>query len=153
MFLISFSSPHKIALTKHSLKYNKIEVQRSCEREKTIKYRFFKVCHENNELKKRVYERHTATMFSEVQRAERAEISYKIALTKRSLKYKKIEVQRSWQRAWFGTKRPWVQIPPLRPKRPFLTVFFHCFRHNDFSKTIQTVVLVFHDGLSLCLRV
>ena len=27
-----------------------------------------------------------------------------------------IRVWRSWYRAWFGTKRPWVQVPPLGPK-------------------------------------
>ena len=24
-----------------------------------------------------------------------------------------------WYRAWFGTKRPWVQVPSLRPFRVF----------------------------------
>ena len=26
-----------------------------------------------------------------------------------------------WYRAWFGTKRPWVQVPSLRPYRVFIT--------------------------------
>ena len=33
-----------------------------------------------------------------------------------------------WYRAWFGTKRPWVQIPPLRPN-----IRFSLLREPDIS--------------------
>ena len=46
-------------------------------------------------------------------------------------------VQRRWQRAWFGTKRPWVQIPLLRPIRLSVTreALFFSLKASCLSRT------------------
>ena len=49
-------------------------------------------------------------------------------------------VQRSWQRAWFGTKRPWVRIPSLRPQKalsPSGERAF-CFSRSDGIRTARS---------------
>ena len=47
----------------------------------------------------------------------------------------------------FGNWRPWVQVPPLRPKRPFLTVFFSLCRNWRGREPTSRTLLCFH---SLC---
>ena len=38
---------------------------------------------------------------------------------------------------------------PLRPKRPFLTVFFHCLRHSDFHNNLDRRALFSRRSISL----
>ena len=53
----------------------------------------------------------------------------------------------------FGYWRPWVRVPPLRPKRPFLTVFFHFVEGGAGSKPPRTTLpLLFPRDLMMLVR-
>ena len=42
----------------------------------------------------------------------------------------------------FGYWRPWVRVPPLRPKRPFLTVFFYSVEAGEDENPPRAIHIV-----------
>ena len=90
---------------------------------------------------------HTFILFITIS-FNRIKLSYKLLILKKNTVRILTDcgVQRSWQRAWFGTKRSWVQIPSLRPLYADMAELADAYDSGSYGKPCRFKSCYPHHG-------